>query len=107
MTAAPTQLANRQLAPGLLAALLRFAGWLAVNALVTLGCLMLVFLAIGSFTVGGTMLQLANLSTRYVAADAARQSEFNTILLVGCTLFFCGTAFFRRALLARALEEIK
>lgn len=90
---------------GFLVVGLRLAGWLAVNVLCALGCLTIVFLAIGSFTVSGTMLQLANLSTRYVAADLGRQSEFNTILLVGGTLFFCATAFFRRATLARALQE--
>lgn len=92
---------------GGLAVSLGLLGWVTVNLLCTLGCLMIVFLAIGSFTVSGTMLQLANLSTRYVAADVGRQSEFNTILLVGGTLLFCATAFFRRAALARALEEIK
>ncbi|WP_159872089.1 hypothetical protein [Novosphingobium sp. 9U] len=97
----------RELGGAALAVALRLSGWLTVNALVTLGCLTLLFLAIGGFSVSGAMVQLANLSTRYVAADAARQTEFNTILLVGCTLFFCGTAFFRRAPLARALEEIK
>ena len=107
MTAAPTQLVGRHLTPGLLAALLRLSGWLAVNALCSLGCLMLVFLAIGSFTIEGTMLQLSNLTTRYVAADIARQSSFNTILLVGSSMFFFATGFFRRASAARALEEIK
>lgn len=92
---------------GGLAVSLRLLGWVAVNVLCALGCLLIVFLAIGGFTLGGTMHQLANLSTRYVAADVGRQSEFHTILLVGGALFFCATAFFRRASLARALVESK
>jgi hypothetical protein len=92
---------------GWLAACLRLSGWIAVNALCAMGCIALVFFAIGSFSIAGTMLQLANLATRYVSADPGRRGEFNTIVIVGLALFFVATAFFRRASGARALEEIK
>jgi hypothetical protein len=103
----PAKKLNKPTFQAVLAFMLRLSGWLAVNALCALGCVAVVFIAIGSFTIEGTMLQLSNLTTRYVAADIDRQSSFNTILLVGSGLFFFAASFFRRASGARALEEIK
>ncbi|MBN9142430.1 MULTISPECIES: hypothetical protein [unclassified Novosphingobium] len=60
---------------------IQLAAWLAFNLLAALGFLALAALAIGSFTLDGLMLQLANLATRYVAANAARQAQFNEILI--------------------------
>ncbi len=88
----------------LAAAALRLSGWLAVNVLAAAGAVALVLFAIGSFSLPQTMVQLANLADRYVAADAARQGQFNHIVLFGFAAAFVGSAFFRRAGLARAFE---
>lgn len=86
---------------------LRLTGWLAVNALAALGLVALAFFAIGSFSLSGTMLQLSNLTTRYVAADAARRGQFDTILIVAALLAFAGLSFFRRAGCARSFHLTK
>jgi hypothetical protein len=78
------------------AAGLRLTGWLAVNVLTAMGLVALVAVAIGNFTFAGTMAQLANLSGRYVAADAARQGQFNLILASAAVLAFVATSYFRR-----------
>jgi len=65
----------------LVARVLQLAAWLGITLLAALGFLALAALAIGSFHLDGLMLQLANLSTRYVAASAARQEQFNEILI--------------------------
>jgi hypothetical protein len=47
---------------------------------VTLACVaalwLLFFVALGNFGFGGTVLQLENFASRYVAADGARQDRF-------------------------------
>lgn len=60
---------------------MQFAAWLGITLLAALGFLTLAALSIGSCRLDGLMLQLANLSTRYVAASAARQEQFNEILI--------------------------
>jgi hypothetical protein len=86
------------------AATLRLSGWLTVNVLAAAGVVALVLFAIGSFSLPQTMIQLANLADRYVAADAARRGQFDHIVLFGLAAAFGACAFFRRAGLARAFE---
>jgi hypothetical protein len=86
------------------AAALRLTGWVAVTLLVALGLVALAVLALGNFTLPGTMLQLDNLASRYVAANAARQAQFNGLLLTAFAGFAVGTAFFRRFSLMRILK---
>lgn len=88
-----------------LAAALRTAGWVAVTLLAALGLVALFFFTIGNFTISGTMLQLDNLASRYVAADAARQAQFNHLLASGGLIAFCAIGFFRRASLVRIFKE--
>ncbi len=88
----------------LAAAALRLSGWLAVNVLAAGGAVALVLFAIGSFSLPQTMVQLANLADRYVAADGARRGQFDHIVLFGFAAAFGACAFFRRAGLARAFE---
>lgn len=80
----------------ILAAALRLVGWLAVNVLVGFGLLALVAFTIGSFTIEGTMHHLANLASRYILADAARQHQFDAILLWSFGGGVVLVAFFRR-----------
>ena len=64
-----------------MAVALRLIGWFATTGLATLGVATLFFVLLGSFTLSGTMLQLDNLTARFLAADAARQAQFQTCLL--------------------------
>ncbi|KUR75343.1 hypothetical protein [Novosphingobium sp. Fuku2-ISO-50] len=83
----------------------RLTGWLTVNALAAAGIIAVIAFAIGSFSLPLTMAQLANLADRYVAANAARQGQFNQIMTCGFAAAFLGVSFFRRAGFARALES--
>lgn len=88
-----------------LTASLRMTGWLAVTLLASMGVVALFFFAIGNFTISGTMLQLDNLASRYVAAGAARQAQFNHLLATGAVIAFCAIGFFRRSGLVRIFKE--
>lgn len=90
---------------GGLADSLRLTGWVAVNALVAMGGLIVAAFTLGSFSIAGTMHQLANLSDRYVAADVARQSQFDALLLVTLAIFFTSACFFRRHSAIRLFHE--
>lgn len=75
---------------------LRLTGWLVV----TLGCAaalwLLFFAALGNFSFSGTVLQLENFASRYVAADAARQDRFRLFFWLTSAALFAVLAFFRR-----------
>ena len=75
---------------------LRLIGWLAV----TLGCVaalwLLFFVALGNFSFSGTVLQLDNFASRYVAATSARQDRFRLLFWLASAALFAGVAFFRR-----------
>lgn len=89
----------------LLYAALHILGFLAVALLMTWGVMVLFFLAIGGFSLDGMMHQLANLSGRYIAADAPRTGQFK--LIVGAVQLVVAAAiiFFRRhAILPRGRE---
>lgn len=83
---------------------LRVTGWIATSVLATTGVATLFFWLLGSFTLSGTMLQLDNLASRYLEADAARRAQFHTIVCVALGLFFALIAFFRRASLRTAFD---
>lgn len=75
---------------------LRLIGWLAV----TLGCVaalwLLFFAALGNFRFGGTVLQLENFASRYVAASAERQERFAHFFWLTSAGLFAAVGFFRR-----------
>ena len=75
---------------------LRLAGWLAV----TLGCVaalwLLFFAALGNFSFGGTVLQIENFASRYVAASAERQDHFAHLFWLTSAGLFAAVGFFRR-----------
>lgn len=73
---------------GPLAIALRLAGWLALNLLGASGMFAVLVLVIGNFRFEGLMLQLANLATRYVAASAARQEQFNLVVAMAFGVAF-------------------
>lgn len=71
-------------------------GFIAVTLLMTWGVFVLFFLAIGGFSVDGMMHHLANLSSRYIAADPGRIASFKMILLGIHMVIACAITFFRR-----------
>jgi len=92
---APARPAQSRFADGCYLAL-RLAGWLAV----TLGCVaglwLLFFAALGNFRFSGTMLQLENFTSRYVAAAGERQDRFMTFFWLTSAGLFVAVGFFRR-----------
>lgn len=77
----------------LLYSALHGAGVLGSTLLMTWGLFVLFFAAIGGFSLAGVMHQLANLSNRYLAADADRITQFRALvfglhLIVGGTILF-------------------
>jgi hypothetical protein len=55
---------------------LRVTGWLAVTSACVAALWLLFFVMLGDFSFFGTVLQLENFASRYVAADGARQDRF-------------------------------
>ena len=84
--------------------LLRLAGWSATTAMATLGVVTLFFFILGSFTLSGTMLQLDNLTSRYLDAGPGRQEQFQLILLSVLGLSLALISFFRRGALRAAFN---
>ena len=83
---------------------LRLAGWIATNVMATLGVATLFFWLLGSFTLSGAMLQVDNLASRYLEADAARQAQFHMIVCSLLGIAFALISFFRRASLRAAFD---
>lgn len=88
-----------------LATVLRLLGWISINILVAFGVVLAVAFELGNFTIVGTMHHLANLSTRYVEASAARQHQFDVLLMGSMAGAFCLSGYFRRASLRRLLSK--
>ncbi|KUR74232.1 hypothetical protein [Novosphingobium sp. Fuku2-ISO-50] len=84
---------------------LRLTGWFAVNALAAAGVMALILFAIGDFSLPITMVQLANLADRYVAANAIRRDQFDQEVIIGFFAILLLIAFFRRGSFARAFED--
>lgn len=95
---APTKVAFW--ASGFVAAV-HVTAWLALNALAAAGVIAMVAYAIGSFSLPLTMLQLANLADRYVAADAARRDQFDQVVVLGFLAAFLLISVFRVGSLVR------
>lgn len=95
----------RALGQAVLATILQLLGWITVNVLVAFGVVLAVAFALGNFTMPGTMHHLANLSTRYVEASAARQHQFDVLLMGSMVGAFCFSGYFRRASLRELLAR--
>lgn len=89
----------------MIATALRGSGWLVVNTMVALGFVMLAVFVVGGCSIEGTMHHLANLSSRYIVADADRQRQFDLIVLWSVFGVFCTSGLLRRHSLMRALFE--
>lgn len=81
---------------------LRLAGWLAVTLSCVAALWLLLFVALGDFSFGGTVLQLENFASRYVTASAERQDRFAHFFWLTSAGLFAAVGFFRRhSLLSR------
>ena len=92
---------------GLIAIVLRCLGWLVVTTLCAFGILALIALAIGSFTLNGTMLQINNLTARFVVADPVRQAQFGHVLLAAFAVCFALVTLLRRTSMLKAIFSEK
>ena len=86
---------------------LRLSGWLMMTALASLGVLVLFFMMIGDFTPIGFFSHVANLGTRFVAADEVRRSTFMGQLHVVGAITFALVALARGRLLLTILAFTK
>lgn len=75
---------------------LHFAGFLATTLLMTWGLFALFFLALGSFSLDGLMLQMGNLSSRYLIATSDRVASFKTIFAAAHIILTAGVILLRR-----------
>ena len=75
---------------------LRLVGWLAVTFACVAALWLLFFAALGNFSFGGTMLQIENFASRYVAASAERQDRFAHFFWLTSAGLFAAVGFFRR-----------
>ena len=79
----------------------RLLEWSAVSLLAAAGLFVLMFAALGNFTLEGFFLHLANLSNRYGSAAAGRRAAFGDDLLLVGAIALGATMVCRRASLAQ------
>lgn len=87
--------------------LLRASGWMAMTLLATFGVAILFFLMLGDFTAIGFFSQVANLGTRFVAADSARRAVFGDELFFTFIVAFGVVALLRGKLLLAIVTSTK
>ncbi len=75
---------------------LAWTGWLVVTAACVIGLWALFFMFLGEFSFAQTMLHIDNLASRFVAAEGARQAEFQRNFWIASGTLFVLAAFFRR-----------
>jgi len=92
---------------GLIAIAFRCLGWLIVTTLCAFGMLALITLAIGSFTLNGTILQINNLTARFVVADAMRQAQFDHVIVAAFAVCFALVSLLRRTSMIEAIFSEK
>lgn len=84
---------------------LRVTGWLAVTSACVAALWLLFFVMLGNFSFAGTVLQIENFASRYVAADGARQDRFRLMFWLASAGLFVLAAFFRRHSLGRVAAD--
>jgi hypothetical protein len=73
-----------------------WSGWLFVTGACVVACWLMFFVFLGEFGFNATVLHVDNFASRYVAADAGRQSDFQQWFWCVSGVLFGGAAFFRR-----------
>jgi hypothetical protein len=92
---------------GRIAIAFRCLGWLVVTTLCALGILALIAFAIGSFTLDGTILQINNLTSRFVVAGVIRQAQFDHVLVAAFAVCFAAVSILRRTSMIDAIFSEK
>lgn len=75
---------------------LRLTGWLAVTLSCVAALWLLLFVALGNFGFLGTVLQIENFASRYVAASGERQARFVHFFWLTSAGLFAAVGFIRR-----------
>lgn len=76
--------------------LLKLSGWVAITVCCVATVWLGVFVFLGEFSFGQTVLHLDNFSSRYLAADAARRAGFEQLFWAVSAVLFGLFALFRR-----------
>lgn len=87
-TSRPTSVLRRNIRRGFI-----IAGFTAINAVATLGIVMLLFFALARFDAGVFFEQLSDLSSHYLVAGATRRAQFLGLvwaLTLSLFIFICG-----------------
>ena len=77
LPARPAPPAMRRRIADALYILLMGSGWLALNVLAVAGCAVIAFAIFGGGNWEASFLQIDNLTSRYLAADAGRRAQFH------------------------------
>lgn len=72
------------------------AGWLLVTLCCTGAAWLALFMCLGQFSFSGTVLQLDNFASRYLASDFARQARIGDVFWRASVLIFLVIAILRR-----------
>lgn len=72
------------------------AGWLLVTLCCTGATWLAAFMCLGQFSFSGTLLQLDNFASRYLAADLIRQAHITDVFWRASVLIFLVIAVLRR-----------
>lgn len=72
------------------------AGWLLVTLCCTGAAWLALFVCLGQFSFGGTVLHLDNFASRYLAADLVRQAHITDVFWRASVLIFLVIAVLRR-----------
>ena len=75
---------------------LRVTGWLAVTSACVAALWLLFFVMLGDFSFAGTVMQIENFASRYVAASAERQDRFAHVFWLTSAGLFAAVGYFRR-----------
>lgn len=75
---------------------LKLSGWAIVTASCVVATYAILFLMLGEFSVAGLVAQLDNFTSRYLAAEAVRQAQFDANLAAVSIALFVIIGFFRR-----------
>ncbi len=75
---------------------LKLSGWVVVTSSCVVATYAMIFLMLGEFSMAGLVSHVDNFTSRYLAADAARQARFDAHLAAVSAVLFALIGFFRR-----------
>ena len=102
-------LGNRRGLPAAAYTLLAVTGWLASNALLTMGVLAALFILFANATAEGFFTEAGNLAARFLAADASKRTVFmDGLAMAAASVFltFCLARSMPMRALARSIYQL-